>query len=113
MQKTRPSLILSIAKSVNRQTGALLLCLLVLHPFALLISSQKIAAKNVCPPVATSNCDTVGWHEVQNSADPEIPGTSRSQLQVDTIPIKEGNQSHYPIPLINGLRENRCMILRI
>jgi hypothetical protein len=106
-------LTLSKVKSVNRQAGALILCLLVAHSFTIVISNPKIATKTVIPPVVANNCDEACWYEMQNASSPETRGMLRSGMPFGNNLVNEGNQSDYSISLINDLRRSNCLILRL
>jgi hypothetical protein len=106
-------LTLSKVKPVNRQTGALILCLLVAYAFTLIISDQKTTTKPVVPPVVASNCDEACSYNMQNASNPETSDILWSGTRFGNNPINEDKQSHYSIPSINGLRRGNCLILRL
>jgi hypothetical protein len=106
-------LTLSSVESVYRQSGAIILCLLIAHSFTLFISNQKTATRTVLPPVAANNGDEACCHAMQIVVDPETPDIIWSRTQIHRNLVNEDNQNHYPIPSINDLRINNGFILRI
>jgi hypothetical protein len=106
-------LTVSKVKSVNRQTGALILCLLIAHCFTITVSNRQAAIKSVIPVMAVNNCDEVCWYEVRNISNPEASDILWSETLFNNHPINEDSQSHYLTPSTNGLQQNSCLILRL